>query len=314
MWLQMTLQQSRYRATGAVIQNRNAIHYGGPPDTASTTSYITMVWSPERIPASALPGDAWYFGGDTHFGRFVAEKLADPAAGDAIASAILAVTEGRPLILNLEGVMLDAVPQRPPGRWKILMARELTLTWLKRLAVNAAVLANNHTSDAGPAKFAAMRRVLESSGLRCAGQGEILEFPAFRLACATDLDNNPSPRGRLITPELVAAWAKPSDRRPLFAFLHSGTEYGSDITPRQEEIARLCEGAGAVLVTGCHPHRPSPAWTRTAQSLRRFSLGNLLFDQKDPENSGALLEVRFFAQGTWAARWHHTGNLFASTP
>jgi hypothetical protein len=40
-------------------------------------------------------------------------------------------------------------------------------------------------------------------------------------------------------------------------------------------------------------------------------MGNLLFDQNDPRNSGCLIEVRFLDQGTWAARWLPLGNVFA---
>jgi hypothetical protein len=42
----------------------------------------------------------------------------------------------------------------------------------------------------------------------------------------------------------------------------------------------------------------------------RPSLGNLIFDQIDPKNTGGLIEVRFFEQGTWAARWQPVGNLY----
>lgn len=41
-----------------------------------------------------------------------------------------------------------------------------------------------------------------------------------------------------------------------------------------------------------------------------FSLGNLLFDQRGERVSGALLEVRTFAQGTVFARLVPVPNLF----
>ena len=38
------------------------------------------------------------------------------------------------------------------------------------------------------------------------------------------------------------------------------------------------------------------------ESLLAYSLGNFLFDQPGPQSSGAVLEVRFFPQGTFFAR------------
>jgi poly-gamma-glutamate capsule biosynthesis protein CapA/YwtB (metallophosphatase superfamily) len=68
--------------------------------------------------------------------------------------------------------------------------------------------------------------------------------------------------------------------------------------------------AGAGLVLGCHPHRPSPGWESGAGALRFHSLGNLLFNQSDPRHTGGLVELRFFKQGTWTARWLPLGNLY----
>jgi len=42
-----------------------------------------------------------------------------------------------------------------------------------------------------------------------------------------------------------------------------------------------------------------------------YSLGNFLFDQKFEGVSGALLEVRVFRQGTFAARLVPVRNFFA---
>jgi len=58
------------------------------------------------------------------------------------------------------------------------------------------------------------------------------------------------------------------------------------------------------------PLRPSPGWERPERALHFHSMGNLIFDQTDPRNGGALIEVRFYEQGTWSARWIPPGNLF----
>ncbi|MCX6874345.1 MAG: CapA family protein [Verrucomicrobia bacterium] len=307
-WLMTTLQQRRHHATATVVDNRNAIDFGGPPDEPRTTSYITQVWSPARIPAAALPGEAWFFGGDTHFGRYLTGLLADPAQVARLDRAILGVTGGRPLIVNLEGVMLDRVPP-DIHPMKIGMAATPALKRLKAWQTRGVILANNHTLDFGPEALAAMRRTLAAAGIACVGDGECVDFGPFRLAAATDWLNPPDAAKDRITAATIAPWR--DTRPPWFAFFHCGREYADAPGPRERLLGDRAENAGAGLVLGCHPHRPSPGWVLAAGSLRFHSLGNLLFDQSDPKNTGGLVEVRFFKQGTWAARWLPLGNLKA---
>ena len=51
-----TLQQQCHKTSSTVVDNRNAIEFGGSPDEPRTTSYITQdFWSSELIPAATLP-------------------------------------------------------------------------------------------------------------------------------------------------------------------------------------------------------------------------------------------------------------------
>jgi poly-gamma-glutamate synthesis protein (capsule biosynthesis protein) len=306
-WLMTTLQQRRHHATATVVDNRNAIDFGGPPDEPRTTSYITQVWSPDRIPAEGLPGEAWFFGGDTHFGRHLAPLLADPAAVARVDRAILGLTGGRPLIVNLEGVMLDQVPPAAHPM-KIGMAERTTLDRLKAWHTRGVILANNHTLDFGPASLAAMRHALETAGITCVGDRECVDFGPFRLAAATDWLNPPAAARNRITADMVASWRDTPP--PWIAFFHCGKEYGEDPGARERLLGERAGAAGAGLLLGCHPHRPSPGWELGGGALRFYSLGNLLFDQSDVRNTGGLVEVRFFKQGTWTARWLPLGNLY----
>ena len=306
-WLMTTLQQRRHHATATVVDNRNAIDFGGPPDEPRTTSYITQVWSPDRVPAVALPGEAWFFGGDTHFGRYLAPLLADPEQAARIDRAILGVTGGRPLILNLEGVVLDEVPPATHPM-KIGMTATPALARLKAWHTRGVILANNHTADFGPDALAAMRRTLSAAGIASVGDGECVDFGPFRLAAATDWLNPPHAARNRITAAMIAAWRDTPP--PWFAFFHCGKEYAADPGPRERLLGDRAAAAGAGLVLGCHPHRPSPGWELDGGALRYYSLGNLLFDQTDPKNTGGLVEVRFFNQGTWATRWLPLGNLY----
>jgi len=311
-WLMMRLQREVWGAAGVVLRNRNAIHYGGNANEPETTSYITQVFSPQRIPGTALPGKRVCFGGDTHFGRGVAAKLGKPAEAARIEKTILDATGGAPIVLNLEGVMMHEVPAKLKHPYQIGMQRDVTLEWLKRLKVAAVSLANNHSHDFDETAYAAMKRDLHAAGIITLESGAVADFGDFRLGAATDVENSPVPAWELLNPESFDQWK--AAKTPLFAFFHLGAEYSAAPSIRERQVASWAEKAGAELILGAHTHRPSPGWERGAASLRWFSMGNLLFDQNDPRNSGGIIEVRFLDQGTWTARWLPLGNVFAGSP
>ncbi|WP_395737680.1 AmmeMemoRadiSam system protein B [Prosthecobacter sp.] len=310
-WLMLRLQ-GEIGAAGVVLRNRNAIHYGGRRDEPETTSYITQLYSTQAIPGRSLPGARFYFGGDVHFGRAVASNLALPEEAARIEKAILDVTGGAPLIINLEGVMLPEVPAKLRHPYQIGMPRDLALAWLKRLKVSAVSLANNHSHDFGVKAYEAMKSDLMAAGIVVLEDKALVEMTDFRLGAATDVENSPEPAWKLLEAGAFAAW-KPTTK-PLFAFLHLGTEYSATPAIRESLIASWAEQAGARLILGSHPHRPSAGWERGKSSLRWYSMGNLLFDQSDPRNTGGLIEVRFLDQGTWTTRWLPLGNVFSPKP
>jgi AmmeMemoRadiSam system protein B len=313
-WLQMTLQREVFKVSGPLVaDNRNAIRYGGRPNEPRTTSYITQFYAPEFIPASMLPGDAWFFGGDTHFGRHLAKLFADPARAARLRDKILAVTHSRPLIVNLEGVLLDDMPATYQHPMRIGMKTADTLAQLKRLGVTAVSVANNHSLDYGISNRETMIRLLTENGIVALDAGKPAAAGPFLLGAATDVANLPQPANGLLKESSFDDWRIPASNKPLFAFLHCGVEYASAPGPRECQLAGWAENAGASLVIGCHPHRPSPGWIHSPKSLRFLSMGNLIFDQLDPANSGGLIEVRFFEQGTWFARWIPLGNAYRSS-
>ena len=180
---------------------------------------------------------------------------------------------------------------------------------MRRWNVRAAILANNHTLDFGKPAFQRMVRELRQAGITPVGDRESADLGPFILAAATDLQNQPRPRGHLLDPGSFAHWPT-ADGKPLVAFLHCGREFADGPSARVRQLAELAGQAGAAVILGAHPHRPSPRWFLDDHSLGFPSLGNLLFDQPDPRNTGGLVELRFFPQGTFAARWIPLGNLY----
>lgn len=311
-WIQMTLQ--RRRGAGlVVVENRNSIHYAAPGEPVrETTSYITQVWRREFVPASALPGKAWYFGGDFHLGRHLGPLAEDAAATAFFEERILRHTGGRPLVLNLEGVLTNTPPPpATPGSMRIAMPADPAIALMKRLKVVGVVLANNHALDLGEDARAAMAARLRAERFVVVEEGAEAAFSGFTLFAASDVRNRPVPAANVLRadhfPRLETV---PRPFRPRIAFLHWGAEYRGGPDDRQRWIARTAREAGFDLLIGCHSHVPSHAIRVVDGIPTMVSLGNLLFDQGQEERGGALLEVRFFDQGTFATRVIPVGNLY----
>jgi poly-gamma-glutamate synthesis protein (capsule biosynthesis protein) len=101
-------------------------------------------------------------------------------------------------------------------------------------------------------------------------------------------------------------------RPPLVALVHWGREYTATAGDEERAIAEALAACGVSFVVGAHSHRSSrrPEPIAGGEALMFFSLGNLLFDQRSPYGSGALLELRWFKQGTFAARVIALPNLY----
>ncbi|TAG08576.1 MAG: AmmeMemoRadiSam system protein B [Verrucomicrobia bacterium] len=241
-WLQMILQKRFHgNSTPIIVDNRNAIRYGGRPDEPRTTSYVTQLYSPDLIPAAALPGEAFFFGGDTHFGRHVAKVFADPERAAAIRKKILAVTGNRPLIVNLEGVILDGPPRGYPHPMRIGMDAALAIPELKKLGVTGVSLANNHALDYGTKARDRMMKILAENGIAALVEGTPSDFGAFRVGVASDLANLPAPAQKLLTVDSFATWKSPAPPKPLVAFFHAGNEYADAPSARERQLAGWAE-------------------------------------------------------------------------
>jgi hypothetical protein len=187
----------------------------------------------------------------------------------------------------------------------------LALPLLKRLNVRAVSLANNHSRDFGPGPYQAMVRLLKAAGVTPLEDGDSIDFGDFRLAAFTDVDNQSPQKVARLRRENMDGLNGVSRDKPLFAFLHWGREYAKEPGPRENALISALTGKGVELIIGCHSHRAGALIGHLQYSLA-FSLGNFIFDQSKPGISGALLEARFFPQGTYFLKWHPLGNLYVS--
>jgi AmmeMemoRadiSam system protein B len=308
-WVQAHLQQKRFGVTApVVIDNRNVCECGASPREPRTTSYITLLWSATFVSSATLPGEAWFFGGDVFFGRAVASKMKSKEFREKIAATIQQTTSGRPLVVNLEGVLFSGHPPAHAHPLMLGMDARIALPALKTWNVPAVILANNHSADFGEKQKQFTIAQLRAHGIVPLDAGSPQELGPFRIACATDLSNQPLHSTRLIEEKHFHLWRNAPSPKPLIAWFHSGTEGSSQPDERSIQLADWAENAGASLISGCHPHVSSEQWEFRNTSLRWYSTGNLLFDQSN--TNGTLLELRFFPQGTYCARIHRIGNLF----
>jgi len=306
-YVQMRLQRERFGASPVVIANTNMQFYVDT-EIDETTSYIVQIYpsaeTEDRVDlAGYTDGQVLCFAGDTSFGRHLAPVISRQEVRDRLVAEIEAVLGGCPLVLNLEGV---TVPEMPTGigAMQIAMPADLTLDWLDRLDVVAVSIANNHSRDLGDVPRSEMATALEAADIRVLDGVDAADLGPLRALALTDLDNTGDIRTGLVTEDVVEAVTRSAAAPPLAAFMHWGTEYARIADEREDYLIDALRRAAVSLIVGAHPHVASEGLRALAggESLLAYSLGNFLFDQPGANVSGAVLEVRFFPQGTFFAR------------
>lgn len=308
MYVQMVLQDRVFGARPFLVANRNSQDFSDTP-VAETTSYMVALFSAETGP---LPGpvsaERLVLGGDTFFGRTIARELPEEFASARLEDALRQATGGLPLVLNLEGVLLEDFPATLP-HLTLGMPAGLATDWLKRFGAVAVSLANNHADDLGDAGLGESRMLLAEGGIASFGSGEQLRFPGLAVTALSDFREGTA--GVLRDADLDAVLvADPS--RASVAFLHWGREFVTEPGPREADLAERLSDRGASIVIGAHPHQASSGFTLLGggETLVLHSLGNFFFDQSSEVASGALAELVVFPQGTVFLRQHDVPNLF----
>lgn len=304
-YIQGRLQSERFKARAHVIANRGSEAYAKAPD-GKTTSYIVAAYTGAAAPHRPALYDGqklFYFAGDTLIGRNLTRGLAKPAVQERLVAAIRAITGGHPLVVNLEGVLLEEVPETV-RHLRLAMPADLAAGLLKRLNVKAAGIANNHAHDFGAEPFTEMTRHLDRAGITPLTHGRIRDMGSFRIVALSDLSSSGNPHSERITVDDIRAVRASQAKPPLFALVHWGGDYALQPAQREKQLAEELRRAGVSLIIGTHPHKASPHLQALAggETLALYSLGNFLFDQTGNDAAGALLEVRRFARGTFATR------------
>ena len=310
-YMQMRLQSGLLASHATVIGSRNSAAYGGA--ALSTTSYIVSVYTQTPEEGTQLRYDdqqVVYFGGDTFLGRLMNAPLSKAAVVEAVVAEVHKLTGGAPLIVNLEGALLHEPPEKIPDNVLVAHAR-LAVPILKAMNVQAASLANNHSYDLGRLAYRETISILEQSGIRPLLHNSVADLGGFRVIALNFVPGS-HPDGPLVSPEALSELCRTDARPPLIAFVHWGEEYVATSAPAEYAAAAALQACGNGAVVGAHSHRASTRIEalQGGEYLMVFSLGNLLFDQRSPRSSGALLELRVFEQGTYATRLVPAPNLY----
>jgi poly-gamma-glutamate capsule biosynthesis protein CapA/YwtB (metallophosphatase superfamily) len=178
---------------------------------------------------------------------------------------------------------------------------------LKFAGFDVLSMANNHSYDWGPEALLDSTRRLREAGIRPVGAGaNDLEahYPVFvdlgglRIAFLAYV--NIDPKEATAAPDRPGvAWLEP-DRvmadirfaRPLadivIVGLHWGIEYATRPQRSQVELAHQMVDAGADLIVGGHAHVVQPLEEYHGRWIA-YSLGNFVFDQRDPATRRAIM-------------------------
>ncbi|MCF7836727.1 AmmeMemoRadiSam system protein B [Candidatus Gracilibacteria bacterium] len=302
-FLQFSLQKNFFGASPTIFENRNSQFYSAEK-VAETTSYLVQFWSTESL---EFPHEKYFFAGDTFFGRGISQKFSDETLRAKMISAILEITRGAKMIVNLEGVVREKC-SAPRNDYELCIPLDFALPIFRELNIVAVGLANNHRHDFGVAGLDEMQKLLVENSIDFFGADEIFELPEFHLAAFTDLDNFGIPKYQPIIQNSDLDILAESEK-PLFVFVHWGSEFVTEPTTRERDLSIILQEKGAEVLIGAHSHRASElACDLTLCQI--FSLGNFIFDQPWDYTSGSILEVDFFSNGNYFLKNHRIPNFY----
>ncbi len=190
----------------------------------------------------------------------------------------------------------------PPNKPYSFRADSSSVGILTSAGITHATLANNHIDDQTTAGAGDTYRILADNGIVGIGlkkSGQDTCNPAEILVggrkiavfAALGIDMN-SPNEWYCLDSLfirsIQIYKKANRSAYVICYLHWGIEYRKFSSRKQEEIARKLIDAGADMIIGHHPHViESIRYYRGKPIL--YSLGNLVFDQHDPDTKKGII-------------------------
>jgi hypothetical protein len=281
---------------------------------------VLRAYAPMHLPAPTSVANTYsaqlVFMGDTMLARGVGTSI--QRGGDPY-EHVRALLNGYDLrIANIETVIADpAVATLPRVKSFTFNSPLAAIPLLQRVPIDVSVLANNHTSDFGPAATSSMLDLLKAANLKTVGAGKNIdeaftpllvdvslhgaEAGAARqqvrigFIALDDIETNITNAtaghagGAYFDKTRLAASiasAKQQGAELVIAVVHWCTEYQQDaFSGRQTQIGQWLIDNGADAVIGGHPHVIQPTVTYKGKPIV-YSMGNFIFNGMD-EKPGA---------------------------
>jgi len=250
-------------------------------------------------------------GGDVMLTRYVgrlARDRNDPAWPFRILAPVLAAADIA--FVNLESPFSDR--GSPTEKGMVFRAAPQMIAGLELAGIDVVSLANNHVRDGDAYGVEFTRAWLALHHIAAVGTGKtpqeahagaVLTRNGVRFGfLAYTYDQNNGNRtdvdDRIAMLDIgrmrqdVANMLTRAD--VVIVSMHAGLEYSPRPNAQQIEFAHAAIDAGALVVAGHHPHVVQP-WERRGAGVIFYSLGNLVFDQfqRDETQRGILGEVVF---------------------
>lgn len=233
------------------------------------------------------------FVGDIMTGRYV-EQVMDHRGSDFIFQHARPYFEEADYVTgNFENpVLLEEKEYVPADKEIHLQAGEASVDMLEHAGFSVLNLANNHMLDYGQEGLEDTLTVFENSGLDTAGaytdrlDEQMVSYQQYDGLVVATLGVNDvwSASGRLGLVESNPSQALPMIEEAsreadlVVVHVHSGVEYTSTPTERQEVLMKAYVDAGADIVVGTHPHVLQSVEVYE-DGIIFYSLGNFVFDQ-----------------------------------
>lgn len=161
-----------------------------------------------------------------------------------------------------------------------------TISALKYLQLTTVGLANNHTANQGRSGLDTTRNLLTAAGVEAQGdpyevtdQLSVKRYTQGKIKLATIAVH------ALIATDGLTEIIEAQQSAGYFVIVlpHWGTEYATQHSRQQEQLAQAWINAGADLIIGMHPHVVQDAQVLNSPEgnpkLVLYSLGNFIFDQ-----------------------------------
>lgn len=240
------------------------------------------------------------FGGDVALGRAVRGAIVPIGGGDPLGSARPVLSAADLATVNLETTLWDGDVS---GEGIRLVAPARRGRLLADAGIDLVSIANNHALDAGRAGLESTQRALSEVGVVAVGAGDRVvrrEVRGTRVAfvAITDRMNAHTPvedlaaiayaPPRHLARRAAELIAEASDADVVVVLVHWGRELTPRASPREREAAHAMIHAGADLVIGHGPHVVHEV-ERYRGGVIFYSLGNLVFDMKQPHTGERVL-------------------------